>query len=326
MLRMVAKRLGFAVLVVFCVEFAVFIITHAFGDPARLMLPFTATNAQVHQFSHQMGFDKPLPVQFFNLLKGAVHGDFGQSYWQQLPATQLVLDRLPATLSLVGIAMAISILGAVPLGILAAVKRDSAWDKIAVVLSLAGVSMPAFWLGEILMIVFAVKLRVLPTSGYGAPKYYVLPAITLAALPLGRLTQIVRSAMLDQLGQQYMLVGQALGLPTSSRIFRHALKNASIPIVTMMGWELGRLIAGFTVLVEFVFNWPGVGLLAIQAIQHHDIPLIEADVTIVALMIVTLNFALDVIYTFLDPRIRTSGGKARVRRPRLRTAQVGAQP
>lgn len=323
-LRLIAKRLGFAVLVVFCVELAVFLILHAFGDPARLMLPFTATNAQVHAFSHQMGFDKPLIVQFVDLLKGAVHGDFGMSYWQQLPATQLVLERLPATLSLVGIAMAIAIGGSVPLGILAAVKRDSVWDKLAVILSLTGVSMPAFWLGELLMVVFAVRLGWFPTSGYGGPQYYVLPAITLAALPLGRLTQIVRSAMLDQLGQQYMLVGQALGLRTSSRIFQHALKNASIPIVTMMGWELGRLIAGFTVLVEFVFNWPGVGLLAIQAIQHHDIPLIEADVTVVALMIVTLNFVLDVVYTILDPRIRTSSGPPRAKRPRLAPAGAGA--
>lgn len=328
MLRTIAKRLGFAVLVVLCVEFAVFIITHAFGNPARLMLPFTATSAQVQTFSHQMGFDKPLPVQFFDLLKGAVHGDFGQSYWQQLPATQLVMDRLPATMSLVGIAMALAIAGSVPLGILAAVRRDSIWDKIAVVLSLGGVSIPAFWLGEILMIVFAVNLRWFPTSGYGGAQFYVLPAVTLAALPLGRLTQIVRSAMLDQLGQQYMLVGQALGLRTSNRIFQHALKNASIPIVTMMGWEFGRLIAGFTVLVEFVFNWPGVGLLAIQAIQHHDIPLIEADVTIVALMIVTLNFALDIVYTILDPRIRTaakSGKRIAFKRPRLSVAPAEAQ-
>lgn len=305
MLRMIARRLGFAILVVFCVELAVFLITHAFGDPARLMLPFTATPAQVRTFSHQMGFDKPLVVQFVNLLGGAVHGDFGQSYWQQLPAAGLVVDRLPATLSLVAIAMVIAIACALPLGILAAVKRDSVWDKIAVVLSLAGVSMPAFWLGEILMIVFAVKLGLVPVSGVSGPSSYILPSITLAALPLGRLTQIVRSAMLDQLGQQYMLVGQALGLRGSSRILQHALKNAAIPIITMTGWELGRLVAGFTVLVEFVFNWPGVGLLAIQAISHHDIPLIEADVTIVALIIVTINFVLDVLYGVLDPRIRT---------------------
>lgn len=313
MLRFVAKRLGFTVLVVFCAELAVFVITHLFGNPARIMLPFTATNDQVTTFSHQMGFDRPLPVQFLSLLKGAAHLDFGRSYWQQLPATTLVLDRIPATLALVGIAMAIAIPGAVLLGILASVRRDSVWDKLAVIVSLLGVSMPAFWLGELFIIVFSVKFRIFPTSGLGGPSSYVLPALTLAALPLGRLTQIVRSAMLDQLGQQYMLVGSAMGLKARSRIFDHALKNASIPIITMVGWELGRLIAGFTVLVEFVFNWPGVGLLAIQAIQHHDIPLIEADVTIVAIVIVGLNFILDVAYSLLDPRIRVAPARQRRR-------------
>jgi peptide/nickel transport system permease protein len=325
-LRFIAKRLGFAILVVFCVELAVFIILHAFGDPARLMLPFTATSDQVQQFSHQMGFDQPFTSQFLSLLRGAVHGDFGQSYWQQQPAMALVLERLPATLSLVGIAMAIAIATAVPLGILAAVRRDSIFDKMAVTVSLLGVSMPAFWLGELFIILFAVKLGLFPTSGLDGPSSYVLPALTLAALPMGRLTQIIRSAMLDQLGQQYMLVGRASGLKTSNRIYRHALKNASIPIVTMMGWEFGRLLAGFTVLVEFVFNWPGVGLLAIQAINHHDIPLIEAVVTVVALLIVTLNFALDVIYSILDPRIRmTSKSSRSTTRKSASPAVVGAE-
>ena len=312
MLRFIAKRLAFGVVVILCVEAAVFLITHAFGNPARLMLPFSATDAQVAEFSHAQGFDRPLIVQFGALLGGAVHGDFGQSYWQQLPATGLVVERLGATLWLVGLAMLVAVAGSVPIGILAAVRRDSLWDKVAVTLSLLGVSMPAFWLGELLIIVFSVQLGWFPTSGYGGPEYFVLPVVTLAALPLGRLTQIVRSAMLDQLGQQYMLVGRAHGLSTRSLIFQHALKNAAIPIVTMMGWELGRLIAGFTVLVEFVFNWPGVGLLAIQAIQHHDIPLIEADVTVVAVLIVGLNFLLDVVYAALDPRVKRAGR----RRPR----------
>lgn len=313
MWRFIAKRLGFGVIVILCVETAVFLITHALGNPARLMLPFTATQAQVERFSHQMGFDKPLIVQYWSLLKGAVHGDFGISYWQQLPATQLVLSRLPYTMELVALAIILAVVIAVPLGILAAVRRDSPWDRIAVSLSLLGVSMPAFWLGELLVLLFAVRLHLLPTSGYGGPSHYVLPVVTLAALPAGRLTQIVRSAMLDQLNQQYMLVGRALGLSTLSRIFQHALKNASIPIITMTGWELGRLIAGFTVLVEFVFNWPGVGLLAFQAIQNHDIPLIEADVTIVAALIIALNFLLDVVYALLDPRIHHASGRARPR-------------
>jgi peptide/nickel transport system permease protein len=303
MLRFVLKRLGFAVLVVFCVEVAAFLITHALGNPARLMLPFTATNAEVRRFSHQMGFDRPLLVQLWHLLSGAVHGDFGISYWQQLPALGIVMNRLPHTLELGGLAMLLAIIVSVPLGVAAAVKSESIWDRLAVSFSLLGVSMPAFWLGELLVLLFAVQLRLLPTNGYGGPSYFVLPVVTLAALPAGRLTQIVRSTMLDQLNQQYMLVGKALGLRSFDRIFRHALKNASIPIITMMGWEFGRLLAGFTVLVEFVFNWPGVGLLAFQAIQNHDIPLIEADVTIVAILIVGLNFVLDVAYALLDPRI-----------------------
>jgi peptide/nickel transport system permease protein len=303
MWRFVLKRLGFAVLVVFCVEVAAFLITHALGNPARLMLPFTATNAQVRRFSHQMGFDRPLLAQLWHLLSGAVHGDFGISYWQQLPAFGIVMNRLPHTLELGGLAMLLAIIVSVPLGVAAAVKSESIWDRLAVSFSLLGVSMPAFWLGELLVLLLAVQWHLLPTNGYGGPSYFVLPVVTLAALPAGRLTQIVRSAMLDQLNQQYMLVGRALGLRSFDRIFRHALKNASIPIITMMGWEFGRLLAGFTVLVEFVFNWPGVGLLAFQAIQNHDIPLIEADVTVVAVLIVGLNFVLDVAYALIDPRI-----------------------
>lgn len=323
MLRFVLKRLGFAVLVVFCVEVVAFLITHALGNPARLMLPFTATNAQVARFSHQMGFDRPLLVQLWDLLSGAVHGDFGISYWQQLPAFGIVMDRLPHTLELGGLAMLLAIVVSVPLGVAAAVKSESIWDRLAVSFSLLGVSMPAFWLGELLVLLFAVRLHLVPTNGYGGPSYFVLPVVTLAALPAGRLTQIVRSTMLDQLNQQYMLVGRALGLRTSDRIFRHALKNAAIPIVTMMGWEFGRLLAGFTVLVEFVFNWPGVGYLAFQAIENHDIPLIEADVTVVAVLIVSLNFVLDVAYALLDPRIHhAKRGKATRSEPALSATVV----
>lgn len=314
MLRFLLKRLGFAILVIFCVQTVVFLITHALGSPARLLLPLSATNAQIAAFSHAQGFDRPLIVQYLSTIVGAAHGDFGISFWQQLPAVGLVLNRLPATAELVFFAMLVAIAGSLPLGILAAVRRDSIWDKLAVTVSLLGISMPAFWLGELLILIVAVQFGLTPTSGYGGPQYFVLPVVTLAALPLGRLTQIVRSAMLDQLGQQYVLVGRSLGLSTRSLIYRHALKNAAIPIVTLMGWELGRLIAGFTILVEVVFNWPGAGLLAVQAIQHHDVPLIEADVTIVATLVVALNFLLDVVYAALDPRVAHSGGRRRARR------------
>jgi peptide/nickel transport system permease protein len=319
-----ARRLAFAVLVVLCAVTAVFLITHALGNPARLMLPFTATDAQVAQFSQHMGFDRPLFAQYLSMLSGAVHGNFGLSYWQQLPALGLVLNRLPYTMTLVGMAMLLAVVVALPLGVMAAVKRDSIWDRLAVGVSLLGVSMPAFWLGELLVLLLAVRFQIFPASGYGGPAYFVLPVITLAALPLGRLTQIVRSSMLDQLGQHYMLVGKALGLRSSDRVFRHALKNASLPIVTMMGWELGRMIAGFTVLVEYVFNWPGVGLLMFQAIQNHDIPLIEACVTVVAILIVTLNFLLDIVYALLDPRIHHSRGGAAPPAPAIPALEVSS--
>ena len=315
MIVYLAKRVGFSALVIACVETAVFVITHALGNPARLMLPFTASPDDVRLFSHQMGFDRPLLVQFWTMISGSARGDFGTSFWQQLPASQLVWQRLPYTLELVVLAMLLAMLIALPLGVLAAVRRDTIWDRVAVSISLLGVSMPAFWLGELLVLVFAARMHLLPTNGYGGPQYFVLPVITLAALPLGRLTQIVRSSMLDQLGQQYLLVGEALGLRGVNRIFRHALRNAAIPIVTMTGWEFGRLLAGFTVLVEYVFNWPGVGLLAFQAIQHHDIPLIEADVTIVAVLIVGLNLLLDLLYLLIDPRMRTSRSRRRGRSP-----------
>jgi peptide/nickel transport system permease protein len=319
MLIFIVRRMLFSVVVVVCVATAVFLLTHAFGNPARIMLPFNATDAQVARFSHQEGFDQPLLTQYLKLWAGAIHGDFGISYWQHLPATGLVLERLPHTLVLAGAAMVIAMAGALPIGIMAAVRSGSIWDRLAVTLSLVGVSVPAFWLGELLIIVFAVNLPWLPTNGFGGPEFYVLPTITLAALPLGRLTQIVRTSMLDQLGQQYMLVGRANGLSERRLIYQHALKNAAIPIVTLTGWELGRLLAGFTVLVEFVFNWPGVGLLALQAIQHRDLPLIEADVTIVALLVVTLNLLLDIAYAGLDPRIK----KGSVRR---RRTTITAEP
>jgi peptide/nickel transport system permease protein len=231
------------------------------------------------------------------------------------------MERVPATLSLIGLAMLLAAAIAIPLGIGAATRRGSWWDRLAVSLSLAGVSMPAFWLGYLLIILFSLKLGWLPTSGMNGPSSYVLPVLTLAALPLGRLTQIVRTSMLDQLGEQYMLVGTSLGLRQGTRIYKHALKNAAIPILTMTGWEISRLISGFTVLVEVVFAWPGIGQLSVQAIQHRDVPLLVASVTVVAIMIVALNLLLDIAYSALDPRIRARPAARRVTRARAQASE-----
>jgi len=304
--RFIARRLLFAVLVIVAVQVIVFAITHALGSPARLMLPATASAEQVALLDSQLGYDRPWWEQLVELLLGSIVGDFGTSYWQNVPAGGVVFSRLPATLALVGLSMALAIAVSVPLGVLAAMRRGTTWDKTIVTISLVGVSMPAFWIGYLLIILFSVQLGWLPTSGYGTPAHYVLPVITLAALPIGRLTQIVRSSMLGEVGQQYMLVGSSLGLKPVTRIYKHALKNASIPILTMTGWEISRLISGFTVLVEVVFSWPGIGQLAVQAIEHRDVPLLVASVTVVAGLIVVLNLLLDVAYSLLDPRIRTA--------------------
>lgn len=314
MLRFIAQRALFAVLVILAVQVIVFVVTHALGSPARLMLPATASAEEVARLDAQLGYDRPWLEQLVDLVLGSIVGDFGMSYWQRIPAGEVVFSRLPATLALVALSMLLAVAVSIPLGVFAAMRRGSGWDRLIVTLSLVGVSMPAFWIGYLLIILFSVNLGWLPTSGYGKPANYVLPVITLAALPIGRITQIVRSSMLGELGQQYMLVGTSLGLKRVTRIYKHALKNAGIPILTMTGWEISRLISGFTVLVEVVFSWPGIGQLAVQAIEHRDVPLLVASVTVVAGLIVVLNLLLDIGYSLLDPRIRTAPSVRRNRK------------
>lgn len=298
------RRMIHSVLVVVGVSVVVFFVTHAIGDPARLMLPLEASQEEYLAFRKAMGFDDPLAVQFGRFAMAAVRGDFGESLWQREPALSLVLDRLPATLLLAFTAIILALIGSIPLGILAALKPRSVLDRVATIGSLFGVCVPVFWLGMMLIIFLAVQTGWFYTSGYGTWRHLVLPAITLAALPMGRITQIVRTSMLDELGRQYMNTARGKGLTETTIIFRHALKNASIPIVTLAAWELTRLLAGYSVIVETVFAWPGVGHLAMDAIARRDLPLIQADVFVVALLVVGINIATDLLYARLDPRIR----------------------
>lgn len=299
-----ARRMIYSVLVILGVSVVVFIVTHMLGDPVRLMLPLEASAQEVAEMRHHLGFDQPLYVQFGSFASKAIVGDFGDSLWQRTPALPLVLERLPASLILSLIAMLIAIVGAVPLGIFAAVRPNSLLDRVCVVISLGGVCLPVFWLGMMLILVFAVELGWLKTSGYGGWEYLTLPAITLAALPLGRITQIVRSSMIDEMHRTYMSTARAKGLNESTVVLRHALKNAAIPIVTLAAWELTRMLAGYTIVVEKVFAWPGYGQLAMQAIERRDLPLIQADVFVVAIIVVTLNIGVDLLYGALDPRVR----------------------
>ncbi len=298
------RRLLQSILVLVGVSVVVFVVTRAIGDPARMMLPLEATEEQVEAFRHAMGFDEPLWVQFWNWAKDAVRGNFGDSLWQRTPAMSLVLERMPATLLLCFTAITLAVLASLPLGTLAALRPRSWLDKVTTSFSLIGVCIPDFWLGLMLILVFAVVVHLFFTSGYGSWRHLVLPAITLAARPWGRITQIVRSSMMDEMHRVYMMTARAKGLTEQRIIVGHALKNASIPIVTLAAWELTRMLAGYTIVVETVFAWPGFGNLAMQAIERRDLTLIQADVFVVALIVVAMNIIIDVIYAALDPRVR----------------------
>jgi peptide/nickel transport system permease protein len=300
MVGYLVRRLIYALISVVAVSVAVFVITRIIGDPVKLMLPLEATQAERAEMREQLGLNEPILLQLGQFSLAALRGDFGNSLWQRVPALPLVIERLPATFMLAITAMVIAIVFAVPLGVVAALRPRSFLDHACTLGSLVGMCVASNWLGLMLILVFAVGLGWLPTSGYKDDswwRYLVLPAVTLAAAPLGRITQIVRSSTLDELNKNYVVAARSRGLTERAVILGHALKNAAIPIVTLSGWELSRLLAGFTVIVEVVFAWPGVGLLAMDAIKRQDLPLLQADVFVVGVLVVALNLLIDMTYT-----------------------------
>ena len=280
----------------------VFFMTHLVGDPVDLMLRPEATEEQRQALRERLGLNDPLLVQFGRFVGGAVRGDFGESIWQRVPALPIVLDRLPATLYLATATLLLAVPLSILLGIISAIRPGSIVDRIVTVVSLGGVSTADFWLGLMLILLFAVRLGWLPTSGYGGLQFVILPALALAFRPLGRISQVVRSAMLDQFSQPYVITARAKGLTERVVVYLHTLKNAAIPVATLVGDEAASLLNG-AVVIETVFGWPGVGILLIQAIERRDLPLIEASVIVIAVMIVTVNLVIDLTYSFLDPRV-----------------------
>jgi peptide/nickel transport system permease protein len=283
----------------------VFFMTHLVGDPASLMLRPEATEEQRMAVRERLGLNDPILVQFWRFFSGVLRGDFGDSIWQRVPALPIVIDRLPATLYLASATLLLAVPLAITLGVISAIRPGSIVDRVVTVIALGGVSTADFWLGLMLILFFAVRLGWLPTSGYGGLQFVLLPAIALAFRPLGRISQVVRSAMLDQFNQPYVTTARAKGLTERVVIFLHTLKNAAIPITTLIGDEAASLLNG-AVVIETVFGWPGVGILLIQAIERRDLPLIEASVIVIAVMIVTVNLLIDLTYTFVDPRVRYS--------------------
>lgn len=295
MLHSVVVLLGLVVVV--------FFMTHLVGDPASLMLRPEATEEQRQAVRDRLGLNDPIQVQFWRFFTGVLRGDFGDSIWQRVPALPIVLDRVPATLYLATATLLVAVPLAILLGVISAIRPGSFIDRTVTVVALGGVSTADFWLGLMLILFFAVRLGWLPTSGFGGVQYVILPALALAFRPLGRISQVVRSAMLDQLSQPYVTTARAKGLTERVVVYLHTLKNAAIPITTLVGDEAASLLNG-AVVIETVFGWPGVGILLIQAIERRDLPLIEASVMVIAVMIVLVNLLIDLTYTAIDPRVR----------------------
>lgn len=304
MTRYIIMRLLNALVVIIGVSLLVFVLTRAVGNPVNVMLPIEATDIERARLTHQLGLDRPLMTQLAQYSAGILRGDFGKSWWQGTPALSLAMERVPFTLELSSIAFVISILFAIPLGVLSALRPRSWLDKLTSTSAMLGVCVPNFWLGLVLILIFANSLHWLPTSGTGDWRHMVLPALALAATPLGRITQIVRSSMLEQLRELYVVTARSKGLAEWLVVIRHALKNAGITIVTMSGWELGRMLAGYTVVIEVVFGLPGIGALIVDAIDMQDFPLLQALTFVIAVTINALNLVIDLSYPLFNPRIK----------------------
>jgi peptide/nickel transport system permease protein len=301
--RFIVRRLLQAILVLFAVSVLAFLLVYLTGDPVRALVPLNASQAAVDSIRHEMGLDQPLWKQYLLFVQHASTGDLGDSFKFRQPAMPLVFAHLPATAVLAIASLGMSVAVALPLGLLAAARRGTFWDHLATVLSTLAISTPNFWLGILLILLFAGALRWLPASGADGFRSLILPTIALSMYSLGLLTRLVRVSMVDILETQYMTTARSKGLGERLVLTRHGLPNALVPIVTIVGLQFGTLLGG-SVIVETVFAWPGVGWLLIQAIDARDLPLVRTDVMIIAVLFVLINLATDVLYSYIDPRIR----------------------
>jgi peptide/nickel transport system permease protein len=299
----VLERLVQGFLVLLGVTTIVFALTFLSGDPASTLAPLDTTPAELEIFRHNMGLDRPVPVQYLDFLAHALRGDFGTSYSSHEPAMGVVLERLPATLRLAAAALLFSLLVSIPLGLLAAMNHDRWIDIAARFFAFLGQSIPVFLLGIVLIIVFAVELHWLPSSGAESWKSLVLPAISVGSFSAAVLARLLRSSLLDVLGQEYIRTAYAKGLRGRAVVVRHALKNAALPFVTMLGLQVGFLLSG-AVVAETIFAYPGMGRLAVEAISRKDVPVIQSFVTVAAIIVIVANLVVDLAYTRIDPRIR----------------------
>jgi peptide/nickel transport system permease protein len=301
--RYLIRRLGHAIFALWGISTIVFVVLRLSGDPALLLLPQEASVEDVVRLRQDLKLDDPLLLQYLSFLGNSVVGNFGESLRHREPAMALVRTHLGATLELSFAAFCVAAVVAVPLGVLAAVRPQSLCDHAVMTLTLIGQSAPTFWIGIMLILAFGLELRWFPIGGRGTVAHLIMPALTLGAFAMASIARLTRSAMLDVLRLDYVNTARAKGLSDRRVIWKHALKNAAIPVVTIMGLQFGTLLSG-AVVTETVFSWPGIGRLAIQAIYNRDYPVVQASVFIAAAFFVVINLAVDLLYTFLDPRIR----------------------
>lgn len=302
MLQYLLKRLWHTVFVVIGISMISFFFIHLSGDPVMLMLPADASHLETETLREQLGFNDPIYEQYLRFGWQAVRGKFGNSLYYKVPAMELILERLPASLELAVAAMLIALLVAVPIGIVSAVRRGSLLDMGSMLGALFGLSMPHFWLGIMMILLFSVKLGWLPTSGRGTLAHLVMPALALGMSLMAMFARLTRSVMLEVLSLDYIRTARSKGLREPVVIYKHAFKNALIPLVTVAGMQFGFLLGG-TVIIETVFAWPGVGRLVVQAIFNRDYPLVQATVLVLSVIFVAVNFLVDMLYMYLDPQI-----------------------
>lgn len=303
MLRYIQQRLVAAVITLLGVSLIVFLMLHLLpGDPARIIAGLLASEEEVARLRTQLGLDQPLFVQYGHFLGNLLRGDLGRSARTSQPVLDEMLPRLPATLQLAVASTAIASFIGIVAGVIAATRRNSIFDYLASLVTLFGVSMPVYWLGLMLIVLFAVQWRLLPAAGNDRPTSFILPSLTLAAFSVALIARMTRSSMLEVLRQDYVRTARAKGLRELRVVFRHALKNAFIPVITVVGLQFGTLLGG-AVLTESVFGWPGIGLLLVDSIFARDYPVVQGVVLVFSTLFILLNVVVDIFYAYLDPRI-----------------------
>src|SRR5499433_1286627 len=280
-----------------------FAILHVLGDPVLLLLPQNAGKEEFERYHKLLGLDKPIPVQYWKFASHAVQGDFGKSWYSDTPAFRLVLERMPPTIYLTSCGLVVALIIALPLGFIAALRRHSVVDNACTAVAVAGQAMPIFWLGIMLIIIFAVRLKLLPAFGYGTWQNFVLPAFCLGAFLAPLTMRLVRSGLIEVMNMEFIKTARAKGMGERMVVIKHAFRNACIPVVTVLGLQFGQLMGG-AIITETVFAWPGVATLTVDSIRNQDFPVVQCAVVLLALIIVSVNFLVDLIVGLIDPRIR----------------------